>query len=235
MVSIREAALIPAPIEDVLPIILDPAALAACLPAAVLTPEGDGRRWQGVVSLQLQDGLAEFRCEFLIQSEDSESSIVQVRGVHEGSAITLSATANVVAKATAMAVTMPAGDAAQDPDAMSTEQVVPATHIEAGGQFVMSGAIDGLQASAQISKVLFDQFVANVNNRVAHKDAFEAEDGEEAPLTPREQARAAAAEFLPDGPMETHRSRASSDQPNPVDLLIQIIMDFLAKLFPSKK
>lgn len=235
MVSIREQALVPAPIEDVLPIILDPPALAACLPCAVLTPAGDDRHWQGVVSLQFGQELAEFRCEFRIQPDGDVAAVLNVRGVHEGSAATIAAAVNVIATATTMIVMAPPVDDSQDGVAEPETEEIRATQLAASGKFVMNGEIVGLKTDAALSKSLFEAFVQNIVERVARADEPEPEIEADVRLDPRAEARAAAAEFLPDGPMDTLRRSATDGQPNPVDLLLQIIKDFFAKLLSGKK
>ena len=63
MPTINETTTIPAPPEDVWPLLSDPALVAACIPGATLSPVRDGDAWRGSIRVKFGPTVAVFKGE----------------------------------------------------------------------------------------------------------------------------------------------------------------------------
>lgn len=228
MATFHEQALIALPVEDVLPIILTPSSLAACIPFEAPAELGENDRWRGTIKIPYSLGVAVFQCDFGIEQESANSATIQLHAAYEGGATSFAAAANI--QATTM--TGVVRDDGGVPGGEIVERKASATTLSAIGQLVMTGAIEGLNDGSDHAKAFFEQFVDNIAAMGAQDESqSELDDALENRLSPREEARAAAADFIPDGPMNTRRPSMARGEATPVNVFIRLIVDFFKNLF----
>jgi uncharacterized protein len=71
MANISETITIPAAVDDVWPLLRDPALVASCIPGATLAPEQDGEAWKGSIRVKFGPTVAVFRGEATLAYDDA--------------------------------------------------------------------------------------------------------------------------------------------------------------------
>lgn len=71
MPTLSETITIPAAVDDVWPLLRDPALVASCIPGATLAPEQDGDTWKGSIRVKFGPTVATFRGEATLTYDDA--------------------------------------------------------------------------------------------------------------------------------------------------------------------
>ncbi len=71
MPSLSETITIPAAVDDVWPLLRDPALVASCIPGATLSAEQDGEAWKGSIRVKFGPTVAVFRGEVTLAYDDA--------------------------------------------------------------------------------------------------------------------------------------------------------------------
>lgn len=71
MPNLSETITIPAAVDDVWPLLRDPALVASCIPGATLNPEQDGEAWKGSIRVKFGPTVAVFRGEVTLAYDDA--------------------------------------------------------------------------------------------------------------------------------------------------------------------
>jgi carbon monoxide dehydrogenase subunit G len=71
MPTLSETITIPAAVDDVWPLLRDPALVASCIPGATLSPEREGDAWKGTIRVKFGPTVAVFRGEATLAYDDA--------------------------------------------------------------------------------------------------------------------------------------------------------------------
>jgi carbon monoxide dehydrogenase subunit G len=71
MPTLSESVTIPAAVDDVWPLLRDPALVASCIPGATLAPEQEDGAWKGSIRVKFGPTVAEFRGEATLAYDDA--------------------------------------------------------------------------------------------------------------------------------------------------------------------
>ena len=110
MISLREEIAIPAPPEQVWPLLSDPAVVASCIPGAELTKAGEGDKYQGTMRVKFGPTVATFRGEAKLAYEhEARRCTIEGRGIDGRGASRANASGVVTATGTETTVLMVEG------------------------------------------------------------------------------------------------------------------------------
>ena len=101
MPSVTEKTTIPSPLEEVWPLLRDPALVASCIPGATLSPDQSDGLWRGSVRVKFGPTVAAFRGEAsLAYDDDAHRVTIQGRGIDQRGASRALASGVVTASGT---------------------------------------------------------------------------------------------------------------------------------------
>jgi len=84
MANVSETITIPAAVDDVWPLLRDPALVASCIPGATLAPEQDGEAWKGSIRVKFGPTVAVFRGEATLAYDDAaKRCTIEGRGIDQ--------------------------------------------------------------------------------------------------------------------------------------------------------
>jgi carbon monoxide dehydrogenase subunit G len=82
MPTISETTKIPAPMEQVWPLLRDPAVVASCIPGAELSPGSKEGMWRGAIKVKFGPTVASFKGEASLEYDDAAKTCkIQGRGI----------------------------------------------------------------------------------------------------------------------------------------------------------
>ncbi len=151
MPSVSETTTIPAPIEEVWPLLSDPARVAACIPGATLSPDQSDGLWRGAIRVKFGPTVAQFRGEASLAYDHAvRTCSIEGKGIDGRGASR--ALASGVVKAT------PAGDE---------------TTLDVNGDFSVTGPLETFAnaGGVHVARALLGEFAANMAKMVADQRA----------------------------------------------------------------
>jgi carbon monoxide dehydrogenase subunit G len=148
MVFISERTEIPAPLDEVWPLLGDPATVASCLPGAQLAPDqGDGL-WRGSIRVKFGPTVAVFRGEAtLVFDHDAKRCTIEGRGIDQRGA----------SRALASGVITASGG--------------PTTVLDISGSFTVTGPLETFAnaGGVHVARALLAEFSGNMARVVAER------------------------------------------------------------------
>lgn len=199
MPSVSEKTIIPAPIDEVWPLLSDPARVAACIPGAQLSPDQSDGIWRGSIRVKFGPTVAAFRGEAtLAYDHTAHTCTIDGKGIDQRGASR--ALASGVVKASADGQT---------------------TVLDVNGDFSVTGPLETFAnaGGVHVARALLGEFSANMAKMVAEqKGAVPAEvaaavPAAEAVLAPASSTTAAPATTPP--PVATAPSTPAEATPPP--------------------
>jgi carbon monoxide dehydrogenase subunit G len=172
MVTLSETTTIALPLDDVWPLLRDPALVASCIPGATLSPDqGDGM-WRGSIRVKFGPTVAIFRGEATLTFDDAaRTCTIEGRGIDGRGASR--ALANGAVKVSGADTTTLAID----------------------GSFTVSGPLETFAnaGGVHVARALLAEFSTNLAKLVAERRAAETPPSVEAPAVQTEAATVARA------------------------------------------
>lgn len=149
MPTLSETVTIAAPVDDVWPLLRDPALVAACIPGATLSPEREGDAWKGAIRVKFGPTVAEFRGEATLAYDDAaRRCTIGGRGIDKRGA----------SRALANGVVTAAADGA-------------ATKLTVDGEYSVTGPLETFAnaGGVHVARALLAEFSANMAKVVAER------------------------------------------------------------------
>jgi len=215
MVSLSEQSVIPAPLDDVWPLLRDPEVVASCIPGAELAPStGDGM-WRGAIKVKFGPTVAAFRGEANLSFDDeAKTCSIEGRGIDQRGASRALASGKVKAS----------GD--------------QETQLDIDGEFNVTGPLETFAnaGGVHVARALLAEFSTNLANLVAERGGGGAPTEDAAP--PAEAAApsaddATAAPPAAAQPAAPPTPRAAKEI-NGFGLLWQVLKTMLGRLVGKK-
>lgn len=154
MTSLSEQTTIPSPLEEVWPLLSDPALVASCIPGAALAPEqGDGV-WRGTIRVKFGPTVAVFRGEAtLTYDHAAHRCTIDGRGIDQRGA----------SRALASGVVTASG--------------ADTTDLRVDGSFTVTGPLETFAnaGGVHVARALLAEFSANMARLVAERGAARAQ------------------------------------------------------------
>jgi carbon monoxide dehydrogenase subunit G len=157
MPTISETTKIPAPIDQVWPLLCDPAVVASCIPGAELSPDSKEGMWKGAIKVKFGPTVATFKGEAsLIFDNSAKTCKIQGRGIDGRGA----------SRALASGLMKASGDVE--------------TILEIDGEFNVAGPLEAFAnaGGVHVARALLAEFSQNLAAKVASTDDV----SEDAPL-----------------------------------------------------
>ena len=149
MPNLSEAITIPAAVEDVWPLLRDPALVASCIPGATLAPEQDGEAWKGSIRVKFGPTVATFRGEATLAYDDAaKRCTIAGRGIDQCGA----------SRALANGVVTAAADGSS-------------TKLTIDGEYSVTGPLETFAnaGGVHVARALLAEFSANMAKVVAQQ------------------------------------------------------------------
>ncbi|HEX4892639.1 MAG TPA: SRPBCC family protein [Hyphomicrobiaceae bacterium] len=149
MPNLSETITIPAAIDDVWPLLRDPALVASCIPGAQLAPEQDGDAWKGSIRVKFGPTVAVFRGEATLAYDDAaKRCTITGRGIDQRGA----------SRALANGVVTAAGAGSE-------------TKLTVDGEYTVTGPLETFAnaGGVHVARALLAEFSANMGKVVAER------------------------------------------------------------------
>ncbi len=147
MPEVTERTRIAAPLSRVWPLLSDPAAVAACIPGADLSPQSEGNVWRGAIRVRFGPTVAAFRGEATLDFDhDAHRCTIEGRGIDQRGASRALSSGVVTATA----------------QGEETELLVE-------GRFNVTGPLETFAnaGGVHVARALLGEFAANIAKRAA--------------------------------------------------------------------
>jgi uncharacterized protein len=181
--EITERTRVPAPLDEVWPLLSDPASVAGCIPGAELAPDkGDGV-WRGSIRVRFGPTAAVFRGEATLDFDHAAHRCsIEGRGIDGRGASRALSSGTVVATAEA-----------------------DETLLTVDGSFTVTGPLENFAnaGGVHVARALLAEFSANMGKLVAEKRGAAASPAAAAGAAPEEASAAGAATEAPPSPTPT--------------------------------
>ena len=178
--EITERTRVPAPLDEVWPLLSDPASVAGCIPGAELAPDkGDGV-WRGSIRVRFGPTAAVFRGEATLDFDHAAHRCsIEGRGIDGRGASRALSSGTVVATAEA-----------------------DETVLTVDGSFTVTGPLENFAnaGGVHVARALLAEFSANMGKLVAEKRGAAASPAAAATAAPEEASAAGAATEAPPSP-----------------------------------
>jgi uncharacterized protein len=178
--EITERTRVPAPLDEVWPLLSDPASVAGCIPGAELAPDkGDGV-WRGSIRVRFGPTAAVFRGEATLDFDHAAHRCsIEGRGIDGRGASRALSSGTVVATAEA-----------------------DETLLTVDGSFTVTGPLENFAnaGGVHVARALLAEFSANMGKLVAEKRGAAASPAAAATAAPEEASAAGAATEAPPSP-----------------------------------
>jgi uncharacterized protein len=149
MPTLSETITIPAAVDDVWPLLRDPALVASCIPGAQLAPEQDGDAWKGSIRVKFGPTVAVFRGEATLAYDDAaKRCTITGRGIDQRGASRALANGIVTAS--------PAGEE---------------TKLTVDGEYTVTGPLETFAnaGGVHVARALLAEFSSNMGKVVAER------------------------------------------------------------------
>ncbi|MFM9941272.1 MAG: SRPBCC family protein [Hyphomicrobiaceae bacterium] len=149
MPSVSETTTIPAPIEEVWPLLSDPALVASCIPGATLSEDQSDGLWRGGIRVKFGPTVAQFRGEASLNYDHTAKTCsIEGKGIDGRGASRALASGVVTA--------MPAGNE---------------TKLKVDGEFSVTGPLETFAnaGGVHVARALLGEFSANMAKTVAER------------------------------------------------------------------
>lgn len=149
MPTLSETITIPAAVDDVWPLLRDPALVASCIPGATLAPEQEDGAWKGSIRVKFGPTVAEFRGEATLGYDDgARTCTIAGRGIDKRGA----------SRALANGVVTAAADGA-------------ATRLTVDGEYSVTGPLETFAnaGGVHVARALLAEFSKNMAAIVAER------------------------------------------------------------------
>lgn len=180
MPDLSETVHIPAPLDEVWPLLADPAAVAACIPGAELGPDqGDGT-WRGAVKVRFGPTVATFRGEATLAFDhEAHRCTIEGRGIDQRGASRALSSGSVVATAEGNE-----------------------TLLTVDGRFNVTGPLETFAnaGGVHVARALLGEFSQNMARLVAERRATAASTAPPEPAAPDATAASTATPAPPPPP-----------------------------------
>jgi uncharacterized protein len=168
MPTLSETITIPAAVDDVWPLLRDPALVASCIPGAQLAPEQDGDAWKGSIRVKFGPTVAVFRGEATLAYDDAaKRCTITGRGIDQRGASRALANGIVTAS--------PAGEE---------------TKLTVDGEYTVTGPLETFAnaGGVHVARALLAEFSSNMGKVVAERRGSSAAAAAEPTTQPEPQA-----------------------------------------------
>lgn len=149
MPTVSETTTIAAPIEEVWPLLSDPALVAACIPGATLAPDQSDGVWRGAIRVKFGPTVAQFRGEATLSYDHTAKTCsIEGKGIDQRGA----------SRALASGVVKASPDGAQ-------------TTLKVDGEFSVTGPLETFAnaGGVHVARALLGEFAANMAKMVAER------------------------------------------------------------------
>ncbi len=149
MPSVSETTTIAAPIEEVWPLLSDPALVAACIPGATLAPDQSDGIWRGAIRVKFGPTVAQFRGEAtLAYDHTAKTCSIEGKGIDQRGASRALASGAVKAS--------PKGEQ---------------TELKVDGEFSVTGPLETFAnaGGVHVARALLGEFAANMAKMVTER------------------------------------------------------------------
>jgi carbon monoxide dehydrogenase subunit G len=217
MPTVAEKITIAAPPDEVWPLLMDPAAVASCIPGATLAPEREGDTWKGSIRVKFGPTVAVFRGEArLAYDNDKRTCTIEGRGIDGRGASR--ALAHGVVRATG-----------------ATE-----TELSVEGEYSVTGPLETFAnaGGVHVARALLAEFARNMGTLVAERRGSATELAKGEPPGPDAGIGFPASGHGPDPAAAS--PRAASPPPRPAaeldafTLFLAAFRSWLASLFAKR-
>lgn len=147
MPAVSETTTIAAPIEEVWPLLSDPALVAACIPGASLSPDQSDGLWRGSIRVKFGPTVAQFRGEAALNYDHTAKTCsIDGKGIDGRGA----------SRALASGVVKASAAGAQ-------------TQLKVDGEFTVTGPLETFAnaGGVHVARALLGEFAANIARKVA--------------------------------------------------------------------
>jgi carbon monoxide dehydrogenase subunit G len=154
MPSVTEKTTIPSPLDQVWPLLRDPALVASCIPGATLSPDQSDGLWRGSIRVKFGPTVAAFRGEAsLSYDDDAHRVMIEGRGIDQRGA----------SRALASGVVTAAG--------------TDTTELTIDGNFSVTGPLETFAnaGGVHVARALLAEFSANMAKVIAERGGSPAE------------------------------------------------------------
>ena len=148
MPSVTEKTTIPSPLDQVWPLLRDPALVASCIPGATLSPDQSDGLWRGSIRVKFGPTVAAFRGEAsLAYDDDAHRVTIEGRGIDQRGA----------SRALASGVVTAAG--------------ADTTELTVDGNFSVTGPLETFAnaGGVHVARALLAEFSANMAKMIAER------------------------------------------------------------------
>lgn len=148
MPSVSEKTTIPSPLDQVWPLLRDPALVASCIPGATLSPDQSDGVWRGSVRVKFGPTVAAFRGEATLAYDDGAHRItIEGRGIDQRGASRALASGIVTASGT------------------------DSTQLDIDGNFSVTGPLETFAnaGGVHVARALLAEFSANMAKVIAER------------------------------------------------------------------
>lgn len=148
MPSVTEKTTIPSPLEEVWPLLRDPALVASCIPGATLSPDQSDGLWRGSVRVKFGPTVAAFRGEASLSYDDDAHRVtIEGRGIDQRGASRALASGVVTASGT------------------------DTTELNIDGNFSVTGPLETFAnaGGVHVARALLAEFSANMAKVIAER------------------------------------------------------------------
>lgn len=168
MPSVSEKTTIPSPLDQVWPLLRDPALVASCIPGATLSPDRSDGVWRGSVRVKFGPTVAAFRGEATLAYDDDAHRItIEGRGIDQRGA----------SRALASGIVTASG--------------ADSTQLDIDGNFSVTGPLETFAnaGGVHVARALLAEFSANMAKVIAERSGAAAKSDA---ITPATEASASA-------------------------------------------
>jgi carbon monoxide dehydrogenase subunit G len=153
MPSVTEKTTIPSPLDQVWPLLRDPALVASCIPGATLSPDQSDGLWRGNIRVKFGPTVAAFRGEAsLAYDDDAHRVTIEGRGIDQRGA----------SRALASGIVTAAG--------------TDTTELTIDGNFSVTGPLETFAnaGGVHVARALLGEFSANMAKVIAERGGTQA-------------------------------------------------------------
>ncbi|MFM9848133.1 MAG: SRPBCC family protein [Hyphomicrobiaceae bacterium] len=150
MPSVTEKTTIPSPLEEVWPLLRDPALVASCIPGATLSPDQSDGLWRGTIRVKFGPTVAAFRGEASLSYDDDAHRVtIEGRGIDQRGA----------SRALASGIVTATG--------------ADTTELNIDGSFSVTGPLETFAnaGGVHVARALLAEFSANMAKVIAERGA----------------------------------------------------------------
>ncbi len=213
--EITERTRVPAPLDEVWPLLSDPASVAGCIPGAELAPDkGDGV-WRGSIRVRFGPTAAVFRGEATLDFDHAAHRCsIEGRGIDGRGASRALSSGTVVATAEA-----------------------DETVLTVDGSFTVTGPLENFAnaGGVHVARALLAEFSANMGKLVAEKRGASATAAAAATAAPEEASAGGAATEAPPSPTPPAPPPPRARELGAFGLLWRAFKLWLRGLIPERK